>query len=144
MSYEAWGEPEEGPQLPEGWWDEDQVQEAQERIESLVQLIGQFDAAIRRVATALTGKACGGVDTGDNINPETGEPYGHGGHTGWQLESEAKRMRGLLLWALYYHQGGSSEVGQPIRRFLGIGEYDHLTPEQIAEAKKAAMWTDNP
>ena len=48
-----------------------------------------------------------------------------------------EQARGLLLWALYHHQGGSSEVGQPIRKFLGIGEYDHLTPEQIAEAKEA-------
>lgn len=48
-----------------------------------------------------------------------------------------KEMRGLLLFALWHHQGGSSEVGQPIRKFLGIGEYDHLTQEQIAEAKEA-------
>ena len=59
----------------------------------LRELITQFDAAIRRIATELTGQACGGVDTGDNINPETGEPYGPGGHTGWLLAKEAKKLR---------------------------------------------------
>lgn len=49
-----------------------------------------------------------------------------------------ERRDGLLLWALYHHQGGSSPVGQPIRRALGIGEHADLTPEQIARAKKAA------
>lgn len=48
------------------------------------------------------------------------------------------KWRGLLLWALYHHQGASSEIGQPIRRALCIGQYDHLTAEQIAEAKTAA------
>lgn len=46
-------------------------------------------------------------------------------------------MHGLLLLALYHHQGGSSPVGQPIRRALGIGEHDHMTPEQIELAKGA-------
>jgi hypothetical protein len=53
-----------------------------------------------------------------------------------RLMHENATMRGLLLWALYHHQGGSSAVGQPIRKALGIGEFDHLTTEQIAEAKK--------
>lgn len=53
----------------------------------------QFDAAIRRVATALGGVVCGGVDTEDNINPDTGQPYGPGGHTGWVLASEARKLR---------------------------------------------------
>jgi hypothetical protein len=51
--------------------------------------------------------------------------------------------RGLLLWALYHHQGGSSEVGQPIRRALGIGRFNRLTAKQIAEAKAAAGVTSN-
>jgi hypothetical protein len=25
MSWEAWGDPPEGPELPEGWWDDEQV-----------------------------------------------------------------------------------------------------------------------
>lgn len=52
--------------------------------------------------------------------------------------ADAERYRGLLLWTLYHHQGASSYVGQPIRRALGIGQFDHLTPEQIAEGKAAA------
>lgn len=52
-------------------------------------------------------------------------------------KADAQRMHGLLLWALYHHQGGSSSVGQPIRRALGIGQHDHMTPEQIEMAKVA-------
>lgn len=53
-----------------------------------------------------------------------------------RLMHENATMRGLLLWTLYHHQGGSSAVGQPIRKALGIGEHAHLTAEQITEAKK--------
>ncbi len=60
------------------------------------------------------------------------------------LQAEIERLRevlddlhGILLWALYHHQDGSSPVGQPIRRALGIGEHDHMTPEQIELAKGA-------
>ena len=52
-------------------------------------------------------------------------------------ENELRNVRGLLLWALYHHQSGSSVVGQPIRKVLGIGEYDHMTREQIEEAQIA-------
>lgn len=62
-------------------------------LESARTLIRSFDAAIRRIAAELTGQACGGVDTADEINPETGEPYGPGGHTGWLLTSEARKLR---------------------------------------------------
>ena len=48
---------------------------------------------------------------------------------------ECERYRGLLLWALYHHQGSISEVGQPIRLALGIGRSDRLTDAQIAFAK---------
>ena len=54
-----------------------------------------------------------------------------------QAETELRNMRGLLLWALYHHQGGSSTIGQPIRKALGIGEYAALTPKQIKEAQIA-------
>lgn len=53
------------------------------------------------------------------------------------VQADATR-RGLLLWALFHHQGTNSPVGQPIRRALGIGQYDELTPEHIAEAHAAA------
>jgi hypothetical protein len=35
MSWEAWGDPPDGPELPEGWWDEDQVAAMQEAIKAL-------------------------------------------------------------------------------------------------------------
>lgn len=55
-----------------------------------------------------------------------------------QALSDAERFRGLLLWALHHHQGGTSEVGQPIRRALGLGPDVALTADQIAEARAAA------
>jgi len=54
------------------------------------------------------------------------------------------KLHGLLLWALYHHQGANSPVGQPIRAALGIGQHDHMTPEQIALAKAAASLPFNP
>ena len=51
---------------------------------------------------------------------------------------DAEKFRGLLLWTLYHHQGGSSDIGQPIRRALGIGQHDHMTPEQIEAGRAAA------
>jgi len=44
--------------------------------------------------------------------------------------------RAALLWVLWHHQGGSSKVGQPIRFALGMGAHDHLTEDQVAEAKR--------
>jgi len=35
MSYEVWGEPEEGPELPAGWWDEDQVESVRDAVTAL-------------------------------------------------------------------------------------------------------------
>lgn len=48
---------------------------------------------------------------------------------------ERQKAEAALLWALYHHQGGSSDIGQPIRKLLGIGQYDRLTDEQIAAVK---------
>lgn len=52
-------------------------------------------------------------------------------------QDEVQQMHGLLLWALYHHQGGSSPVGQPIRRALGIGQHEHMTAEQIRAGSDA-------
>ena len=41
----------------------------------------------------------------------------------------------ILMWLLWHHQGGSSPIGQPIRKLLGIGENDHLSAKQLAAAK---------
>lgn len=48
------------------------------------------------------------------------------------------KERDALLWVLWHHQGGSSPVGQPIRRALGIGQFDHLTLTQVLRAKAFA------
>lgn len=48
---------------------------------------------------------------------------------------ERQNLEAALLWVLYHHQGGSSNIGQPIRKLLGIGQFDRLTDEQITEAK---------
>ena len=46
--------------------------------------------------------------------------------------------RAALLWVLWHHQGGSSNVGQPIRFALGMGQHEHLSDHQISEAKRWA------
>jgi len=35
MSWEAWGEPDDGPELPDGWWDEDQVADVEAAVKAL-------------------------------------------------------------------------------------------------------------
>ena len=41
-----------------------------------------------------------------------------------------------LLWVLYNHQGAHSPIGQPIRRYLGMGQFERMTSEQIQAAKQ--------
>lgn len=43
--------------------------------------------------------------------------------------------RAALLWLLWHHQGSGSEIGQPIRFALGMGQHDHLSDEQVFLAK---------
>jgi hypothetical protein len=50
----------------------------------------------------------------------------------------SRESRAMLLNILWHHQGGSSPVGQPLRRLLGIEPHAHLTDEEVAEAK----WID--
>lgn len=52
-----------------------------------------------------------------------------------QLLAENETMHELLLLALYHAQGAHSPVGQPIRQFLGMDQFDPMTEEQIAIAK---------
>lgn len=51
------------------------------------------------------------------------------------VENLKPEVRAALLFALWHHQGASSQVGQPIRAMLGIGEHDHLAPEHLAAAR---------
>lgn len=56
-----------------------------------------------------------------------------------QAENELRHIRRLLTWILYHHQGAKSPIGQACRKTLGIGEFEHLTDEQILDAKKAII-----
>ena len=57
--------------------------------------------------------------------------------------AEVEALRGAVLWVLWHHQGGSSPVGQPIRRALGIGAHDRLSDGQVQAAMQWAMqWAD--
>lgn len=51
-------------------------------------------------------------------------------------------LEAALLWVLWHHQGGSSPVGQPIRRLLGIEQHAHLSNEQLQAAKSFAPQRD--
>lgn len=43
--------------------------------------------------------------------------------------------RAALLWVLWHHQGGSSPTGQAVRFALGMGQFDRMTADQLAQAK---------
>lgn len=68
-------------------------------------------------------------------DPATSEVFHAAGSRILVLSEQVDRMRSALLAALWHHQGGSSAIGQPIRRLLGIGQHEHLTDEQVKEAK---------
>lgn len=63
----------------------------------------------------------------------------------WRAELTKAREEGrkeampLLLLALYHHQGANSIVGQPIRRLIGMGQYERMTDEQIAAGESAML-----
>jgi len=41
-----------------------------------------------------------------------------------------------LLWLLWSHQGAHSPIGQPIRQYLGMGQFERMTSEQIQAAEQ--------
>jgi hypothetical protein len=47
------------------------------------------------------------------------------------VDKRIAELEALCLNALYHHQGASSAVGQPIRKSLGMGEFDRLTEAQL-------------
>lgn len=53
-----------------------------------------------------------------------------------EAERKNRELRSALLWILWHHQGASSIAGLAARRALGMGQFDHLTDEQIADAKE--------
>jgi hypothetical protein len=58
------------------------------------------------------------------------------------LEAQVKKYESALLFSLYHHQGASSIIGQPIRRLLGMLQYDNMTTEQIEQGKNFAYTGD--
>jgi hypothetical protein len=41
-----------------------------------------------------------------------------------------------LCFALWHHQGGSSTIGQPIRKMLDLGPHDYMDEDEIKGAKR--------
>lgn len=56
--------------------------------------------------------------------------------------SLANKPLGELFWILYNHQGGNSPEGQPIRKILGMGQFDRMTGFQIEMGKRWAEKSD--
>ena len=52
-----------------------------------------------------------------------------------ELRKKLEQAETLLLLSLLHHQGGHSNVGQPIRQFLGMGQFDRMTTEQVNRAR---------
>ena len=52
------------------------------------------------------------------------------------LRKEREDMEGLLLWALWHHQGASSPVGRPIRKFLRMEQHHALLVGQAHHARE--------
>ena len=46
--------------------------------------------------------------------------------------------RAALMWVLWHHQGGSSPTGQAVRFALGMGQFDRMTADQVAQAQAFA------
>lgn len=44
-----------------------------------------------------------------------------------------------LLRVLWHHQGGGSTVGQTIRKYLGMGQFERMSDQQIEVAKRWAQ-----
>ena len=57
---------------------------------------------------------------------------------GDSLAARVAELEAVALFALYNHQGSCSRVGQPIRKRLGIGRFDRLTPDQVEKAEAIA------
>ena len=55
------------------------------------------------------------------------------------MQSLNPEVFAAICLALWHHQGGSSPVGQPLRPMLGLGQHDHMTPDQIEAAKRLSQ-----
>lgn len=74
------------------------------------------------------------INNKDNIEDELADTLS-------EVNTLSERIRqrdSILLFLLWHHQGGSSPVGQPIRKLYGIEPEAHLTDEQMAIAEAYA------
>lgn len=55
-----------------------------------------------------------------------------------EVDGMSRNSRAMLLNVLWHHQGGSSPIGQPLRKLFGLGQHDRMTDDQIEEAKRIA------
>jgi hypothetical protein len=53
-------------------------------------------------------------------------------------KEDVEQCHAGMLWTLLHNQGRSSPVGKPIRAFLGMGQSEAMTQEQINAAKAFA------
>jgi hypothetical protein len=52
------------------------------------------------------------------------------------LATEESSAVAPLLWVLWHHLGANSPVGQPIREYLGMGQFEPMSEEQVESAKR--------
>jgi hypothetical protein len=57
---------------------------------------------------------------------------------------EPSNVKAALCFALWHHMGASSQIGQPIRKMLGLGQHDHLSAFQFSEARRINSVLDVP
>lgn len=61
----------------------------------------------------------------------------------WMAAETAVTVRSdvqcAMLYVLYRHQGASSRIGQPIRKILGMGQFDRMTTEQVEMAQSVVV-----
>ncbi len=103
------------------WLDSEDREQCKRLIEGLRRLLNQ--GSISRVVWGMA-VICDPVNMCIDPDADTIEHH-----------PKLQQMESALLWALYHAQGGSSPVGQPIRKLLGIGCHDRLTGDQLAAAK---------
>jgi len=108
MSYEVWGEPDDGPELPEGWLNEDDAQELRDRITELEAKLASTPAPVAMVegspAHAMRGlwKLHEYYVGGKPVSPEE--------YIAWQAAIIGSITKAKLPDAKYY--GGSAEEGE--------------------------------
>jgi hypothetical protein len=52
MSYEVWGEPDDWPELPDGWLCKEDAEDLQRNVADLSMLVAQLVRALRKAAPA--------------------------------------------------------------------------------------------